>query len=235
MVIDAAHALVLGGAAVALGLSGIGSVIGITKIGQASEVSLIDQPDRFGVGLIFTVLAESPAIYGLLVAILIVLQIASKELTMPIAIAAFSAGLVMGISGLFSAIGIGKAGSTAIGALVERKDLFGKSLIFTIFPETVAIYGLLTSIIILLPAGLAGAVRIETVAQALATLFAAIVVGLTSITGLYLGNVASTSIKTILEDDTLFGKALILAVLPESVAIYGLLIGIVILRGAGIL
>lgn len=52
---------------------------------------------------------------------------------------------------------------------------------------------------------------------------------------MYLGKVASTSIKTMLEDDTLFGKFLILAVLPESIAIYGLLIAIIILRGAGLL
>src|SRR3989338_6769163 len=187
--------LALAGAALAIGLSGIGSVIGITKIGQATQVSLVEQPNRFGIGLIFTVLAESPAIYGLLVAILIVLRIL-ENLSMPVAIAAFAAGLCMGVSGYFSAVGIGKAGATAIGVLVERRELFGKSLIFTIFPETVAIYGLLTSIIILLPAGLTGEVVLTTIVQSFATVLAAIVVALTSTTGMYLGKVASTSIKT---------------------------------------
>ncbi|MCG3219678.1 MAG: ATPase [Candidatus Heimdallarchaeota archaeon] len=59
-----------------------------------------------------------------------------------------AAGLAIGLAGLGAAIGMGQAGSAAIGAISEKPELFGKALIFVVFIEAVAIYGLLISILI---------------------------------------------------------------------------------------
>jgi V/A-type H+-transporting ATPase subunit K len=58
------------------------------------------------------------------------------------------AGLAVGLAGLGAAIGMGQAGSAAIGAISEKPELFGKTIIFVVFIEAVAIYGLLISILI---------------------------------------------------------------------------------------
>jgi V/A-type H+-transporting ATPase subunit K len=47
-----------------------------------------------------------------------------------------------------AAIGMGMAGSAAIGAIVEKPDLFGKAFLFIVLIEAVAIYGLLVAILI---------------------------------------------------------------------------------------
>ena len=44
-------------------------------------------------------------------------------------------------------------GAAAIGAMAEKEELFGKGLILTVIPETIVIFGLVVSILIL---GLAG-------------------------------------------------------------------------------
>lgn len=59
-----------------------------------------------------------------------------------------AAGISIGLAGLGAAIGMGQAGSAAIGAISEKPELFGKALIFVVFIEAVAIYGLLISILI---------------------------------------------------------------------------------------
>jgi len=58
------------------------------------------------------------------------------------------AGLAVGLAGLGAALGMGQAGSAAIGAISEKPELFGKTIIFVVFIEAVAIYGLLISILI---------------------------------------------------------------------------------------
>lgn len=58
------------------------------------------------------------------------------------------AALAVGIAGLGAAIGMGMAGSAAIGAIVEKPDLFGKAFLFIVLIEAVAIYGLLVSILL---------------------------------------------------------------------------------------
>ncbi|MHA1550496.1 MAG: ATP synthase subunit C [Candidatus Heimdallarchaeaceae archaeon] len=58
------------------------------------------------------------------------------------------AALAIGIAGAGAAVGMGMAGSAAIGAIVEKPDLFGKAFLFIVLIEAVAIYGLLVAILI---------------------------------------------------------------------------------------
>ena len=58
------------------------------------------------------------------------------------------AALAVGIAGAAASIGMGMAGSAAIGAIVEKPDLFGKAFLFIVLIEAVAIYGLLVAILI---------------------------------------------------------------------------------------
>lgn len=73
---------------------------------------------------------------------------------MEAAVAAIGAGLAVGIAGLGSAIGQGIAAAASAGATAEKPEFFGKGLVYTVLPETQAIYGLLVAILILVGAGL---------------------------------------------------------------------------------
>ncbi len=60
-----------------------------------------------------------------------------------------AAALATGLSSLGAGIAVAAAAPAAIGAFSEDPKAFGKSLIFVALGEGVAIYGLLTSILIL--------------------------------------------------------------------------------------
>ena len=66
---------------------------------------------------------------------------------------AIGAGLAMGCSAIGAAIAEKDIGAAAIGSFTEKPELFGKGLIMTVIPETLAIFGLVVAIMIL---GLAG-------------------------------------------------------------------------------
>ncbi|MEM2708918.1 MAG: ATP synthase subunit C [Candidatus Methanomethylicia archaeon] len=59
------------------------------------------------------------------------------------------AALAIGLSGLGAGIGMGTAAAAFAGALVERPELFGRSLIFIVFIEAIAIYGLVIAFMLL--------------------------------------------------------------------------------------
>lgn len=59
------------------------------------------------------------------------------------------AAAAIGLSGLGAGYAIAAAGSASIGAIAEKPDLFGKTMIYVAFAEAIAIYGLLISLILL--------------------------------------------------------------------------------------
>jgi len=59
------------GAGIAIGLSALGAGIAIARAGAAASSATAEKPELFGRLLIYLVLGEGLAIYGLLIAILI--------------------------------------------------------------------------------------------------------------------------------------------------------------------
>jgi len=60
-----------------------------------------------------------------------------------------AAALVTGLGSLAAGMAVSNVGSAAMGAVAERPELMGKSLIYVALAEGIAIYGLLIAIIIL--------------------------------------------------------------------------------------
>jgi len=82
-------------------------------------------------------------------------------------------------------------------------------------------------------AGAAGAVEAATdsAAEGMKYISAALAVGLSGIgAGIAIASSASSAMGAISEDQSLFGKALILVVLAEGVALYGMLIALLLLN-----
>ncbi len=59
------------------------------------------------------------------------------------------AALAIGLAGAGAGIGLGTTGAAAIGAISEQPEMFGKTLVFVVLVETIAIYGLLISLLLL--------------------------------------------------------------------------------------
>ncbi len=64
-------------------------------------------------------------------------------------LAMLGAALSTGLACIGAGISVGNASSAAIGALTEDPTTFGKSLIFVVMGEGIALYGMLISILIL--------------------------------------------------------------------------------------
>jgi len=64
----------------------------------------------------------------------------------------FAAAIAIGLSGLGAAIGIGMIGTAATGAISEKPEVFGKTILYVAFAEAIAIYGLLIALMILMKA-----------------------------------------------------------------------------------
>jgi len=62
---------------------------------------------------------------------------------------AISAAFAIAASAFASAIAEKAIGLSAIGAMAENENLFGKGLILTVIPETIVIFGLVVAIMII--------------------------------------------------------------------------------------
>ncbi|MHA1840023.1 MAG: V-type ATP synthase subunit K [Candidatus Ranarchaeia archaeon] len=148
-----------------------------------------------------------------------------------LAIVISGAAFAIGLAGAGASIGQRMAASASSLLMAEKPERFGATLILTVLVETSAIYGLLISILILVQIQAA-----VTIYHALAALAAGLCVGISGFTtGLGEGIAASASIGAVAEREGVFGKTLVLTVLPETGAIYGLLVAVLILRGANFL
>jgi V/A-type H+-transporting ATPase subunit K len=152
------------------------------------------------------------------------------------ALVAIGAGVAIGFAGLGSGLGQGIAAAGGVGAVAEDKGMFAQGLIFSVLPETQAIYGLLIAILLMLGAGLLGASKNVAAATGIAAIGAGAAIGFAGLgSGMGQGITAASSVGAVVEDKDMFAQGLIFAVLPETQAIYGLLIAILIMLGATLL
>jgi len=144
--------------------------------------------------------------------------------------------LAMGITGIASAIGLALAGSSAVAVTAEKPELFSKCLILQVLPMTQSVYGLLTAILLMMGAGLLGGADAEVSSlMAMGAVWIGLTVGLTGISAINQGMVASSSISAVGRNPDVASKGIIFTVMPETIAIFGLLVGILLMTGLGLL
>jgi len=196
---DFGTALVAIGAGIAVGMSAIGSGIGVGIVGAAGAGAISENPRRFGTALVFQAMPQTQAIYGLLIGILLLVGAGllggtGKTVSLSVGLAALGVGIAVGFAG-FSGIGQGIAASAGVGATSEKPGMFGKSMVFSVLPETQAIYGLLIAILLMVGTGLLGGVskQLELVGG-LAAIGAGIAVGFAGVSGIGQGIAASAGV-----------------------------------------
>jgi V/A-type H+/Na+-transporting ATPase subunit K len=145
--------------------------------------------------------------------------------------------LAIGITGISSAIGLALAGSSAIAVTAEKPNLFGKCLVLQVLPMTQSVYGLLTAILLMLGAGLLGGGGTTLIGPLAGTgaVWIGLAVGLTGVSAINQGMVASSSISAVGRNPDVAARGIIFTVMPETIAIFGLLVGILLMTGLGLL
>ena len=150
------------GAGVAIGFAGLGSGLGQGMAAAGSVGAVAEDNDMFARGIIFSALPETQAIYGFLIAILLLVfsGLLAGDLSkfdINVGIVAIGVGAAIGFAGLGSGMGQGMAAASSVGAVVEDNDMFARGIIFSALPETQAIYGFLIAILLMVFSGMLAA------------------------------------------------------------------------------
>lgn len=137
-------------------------------------------------------------------------------------LAAIGLGLMFGLSGAGSAIGLVIAGNSAIGAIRKRPEVFGMSLVLTAMPATQGLYGFVGYIIFS-----ANMTATMTPFAAAIIFGAGVGMGLVNlISAIKMGQVCASGISSMGMGHNVFGNTMVLAAFPEFYAILGLVGGI---------
>ncbi|MFQ5793787.1 MAG: V-type ATP synthase subunit K [Candidatus Bipolaricaulia bacterium] len=141
------------------------------------------------------------------------------------------AAVAYGLAGSGSAIGIAFAGRVGAGVIAEDPGKFGSVLVLALLPGTQGIYGFVTGVLIFftqatVTEGAEALKAIEGFQVFIASLPIAIA-GLFS--AIYQGKVCASGINLIAKRPEEFGRAMTIAVLVETYAVFGFLWSILLL------
>ena len=138
-------------------LIGIALAIGV-PIGSAAVTIIICGTAMAGIGtekpellsrlIITVVLGEALAIYGLLIAFMLLSKL-SDITTMEAANKALISGIIISVATISAGAGISYCGSSLIGATAEKPETFSSNVIGVVLSEALAIYGLLIAFMII--------------------------------------------------------------------------------------
>ena len=136
----------------------------------------------------------------------------------PIILAYIGIGLMIGLAGSGSAIGVSMGGSASIGALKKNEDAFGTYMVLSALPGTQGLYGFMGYFVL---TGYTGYLPADMTFYSAATVFGAgLALGIVGlISGIRQGQVCANGIAAIGSGYNVFGNTLVLGVFPELYAI----------------
>ncbi|GAB6100905.1 V-type ATP synthase subunit K [Thermococcus atlanticus] len=158
----------------------------------------------------------------------------------PIVYVSLGAALAAGIAGAASSFGVGIAGAAAAGAVAEDEKNFKNALILEGLPMTQSIYGLITLFLILMVSGILGGGfkfsdpnNMTNIVKSAILLGAGLTVGLTGLSAIPQGIIASAGIGAVAKNPKTFTQGIIFAAMAETMAIFGL-VGALIMIVTGV-
>jgi V/A-type H+-transporting ATPase subunit K len=126
-------------------------------------------------------------------------------------------GLMVGLAGVGSAVGVSIGGNATIGALKKNEDAFGSYMLLSALPGTQGLYGF-AGFFIINSAGVIGPDL--TMLQGMAIFAAGFALGLVCLISAFRqGQICANGIAGIGAGYDVFGKTMVLAVFPELYAI----------------
>lgn len=136
------------GIALAIGVPLISAAITIIICGTALAGIGAEKPQLLSRLIITVVLGEALAIYGLLIAFMLLSKL--PDITaVEAAYKALISGIIIAVATIAAAAGISYCGSSLIGATAERPETFSSNVIGVVLSEALAIYGLLIAFMII--------------------------------------------------------------------------------------
>ena len=158
----------------------------------------------------------------------------------PIVYVSLGAALAAGLAGAASAFGVGIAGAAAAGVVAEDEKNFKNALILEGLPMTQSIYGLITLFLILMVSGILGGgfkftdpTSMTNIVKSAILLGAGLTVGLTGLSAIPQGIIASAGIGAVAKNPKTFTQGIIFAAMAETMAIFGL-VGALIMIVTGV-
>lgn len=140
--------LALLGATIAFLVSGIGSSKGVGTAGQAGAGVLTEDPSKFGSVVILEALPSTQAIYGFVIAFLIIGRI-TPDMSVIEGLHLLTAGIPVGFVGWISAIYQGKVATSGIQLIGKRPEALGSAITLALMVEMFAILSLIVSILMI--------------------------------------------------------------------------------------
>ncbi len=141
-------------------------------------------------------------------------------------ISTLGAALAVGLAGTGSAKGMSLAGQAAAGLVSEDPDKFGQALVLQLLPGTQGIYGLLVAFLVLLFNGVIGGDAISA-AQGWVFFFGCMPIAIAGLTSaIAQGKTAVAGIGLLGKRPEESGKAITMAIMVETYAVFALLISL---------
>ena len=136
--------------------------------------------------------------------------------------ALLGAAIAAGLGAVGSSYGVGIAGQAATGLSAEKPELSGKALILEALPSSQAVYGFVGAFMVLKAFDDVNAI---TAVQGLALFSACLPLALGGLfSGIFQGKVLAGGMNMLAKGEENFGKAIILAVMVETFALFGFLV-----------
>jgi len=136
------------GATSAMVFSALGAAYGTAKSGTGIAAMSVMRPELIMKSIIPVVMAGILAIYGLVVAVLIVNGLKPIGYTLFKSFADLGAGLSVGLSGLAAGFAIGIVGDAGVRGTAQQPRLYVGMILILIFAEVLGLYGLIVALML---------------------------------------------------------------------------------------
>lgn len=126
----------------------ISAAITIIICGTSNAAVGTEKPELLSRLIITIVLGEALAIYGLLIAFMLISKLPDIT-TVQAASKALISGGIISVASVAAAAGISYSGSSLAGATAEKPETFSSNVIGVVLSEALAIYGLLIAFMLI--------------------------------------------------------------------------------------
>jgi V/A-type H+-transporting ATPase subunit K len=137
------------GAGIAFLVAAMGSSKGCGIAGQAAAGVVAEDPSKFGATMLLQALPSTQAIYGFVIAFMIISNKITPDMTLQQGLSLFTVGIPMGVIGYMSALYQGKVATSGIHLIAKRPETLGNAIIYALMVEMFAILALVVSILMI--------------------------------------------------------------------------------------